>query len=376
MSGPAFLPRGLAAVATLVLMTVLFSLPIPLLAEEPAGATESTLLTIPRGKGLPVIVRAGLAFVQVKGFDDINGTFEVMTDLRLTWTDNRLRYPASEGLNGQKEYRGAAAEAELAKIWTPNIQFVNRQGDPSASERRLRVFPNGQVETMTRTTAVFKAEVDVTRFPFDRQGLAVKIAVRESTVDEVTLDFSSEDVEFSRVAKNVEMEGWELGLVSLKRAPVAGWNGDRYASVEIVLGAQRLSFSTFATIFVPLFASLLIPFLAVWMNKVEDGAFEIDAFELANFIIGGLFAVIALSFTINSGYPAIAASDNTVTRLVGLNYLALTFALLLVIFFYRYNVVKHCFGPCVQEQAFLFLTWAFPLVTVSTGLAFLLAAAA
>ena len=57
------------------------------------------------------------------------------------------------------------------------------------------------------------------------------------------------------------------------------------------------------------------------------------------------------------------------------NYLALTFALLLVIFFYRYNVIRRWFGAAVQEQVFLSPTWAFPLINVSTGLAFLLAAA-
>lgn len=355
----------------------LLCLPACVWAAEAGGATESTLLGIPRGKGLPVNVRAGLAFVQLLSFDDINGTFEATTDLRLTWTDPRLRYPVAEALNGTKEYRGSAAEEELAKIWMPTIHFVNRQGDPSFFERRLRHYPDGRVEVMTRTTAVFKTSVDVMRFPFDRQGLVVKIAVRENTLDVVTFSCSPEDVDFSRAAKAIELEGWELGFVNLRQHSIAGWNGDRYASLEVSLNVKRQAFSTFATIFVPLFASLLIPFLAVWMNKVqEDGTFEVDAFELANFIIGGLFAVIALSFTISSGYPAIAASDNTVTRLIGLNYMSLTFALLLVIFLYRYNLLKQWFGACFQEQAFLFLTWAFPLIAICTGVSFLLAAAA
>ena len=47
---------------------------------------------------------------------------------------------------------------------------------------------------------------------------------------------------------------------------------------------------TFATIFIPLFASLLIPLMAPWMNGAKEGGFDIEGFELANFIIGGLFA--------------------------------------------------------------------------------------
>lgn len=151
---------------------------------------------------------------------------------------------------------------------------------------------------------------------------------------------------------------------------------DRHARIIASLNLQRQVSGTIATIFIPLFASLLIPFLATWMNKIEEGEFVVEAFELANFIIGGLFAVIALSFTINSGYPIVAATDNTVTRLVGLNYVALTFGLIIIIVFYRYNFLKRWFGAYVQEQAFLFITWAFPVMFIVTGLAFLLVAAA
>jgi hypothetical protein len=157
---------------------------------------------------------------------------------------------------------------------------------------------------------------------------------------------------------------------------VSGWNGDRYAKITASLNVQRVASSTVATIFIPLFASLLIPFLATWMNKVQDGGFAVDAFELANIVIGGLFAVIALGFTISSTYPIVVANDSTVTRLIGLNYVALSVGLVIAVVFYRYSLPKLLFGACVQEQMFKFLTWAFPLTFLSIGLAFVLVAAA
>jgi len=39
------------------------------------------------------------------------------------------------------------------------------------------------------------------------------------------------------------------------------------------------------------------------MNRAEGDGFEVEAFELGNVIIGGLFAVIALGFTISSSFP-------------------------------------------------------------------------
>lgn len=346
----------------------------PAMAAAP-GPAATGLSSIPTGKGLPVTVRTALFFNHIESFDENKSTFEATTDLRMSWTDLRLKYPAEEGLNGYKEYRISAAEVELAKIWSPRIRYINRVGEPSLTERRLRIFPDGRVETITRTTAVYKTPVNVSRFPFDHQSLDIEIAVHEDTVETVDLNFTHEDVNFSRVAKSVEIDGWNAHLVNLRRDLIKGWNGDRYAKLIVSLDVERMAGSTVPTIFVPLFASLLIPFLAVWMNKAEDGGFAVDAFELANVVIGGIFAVIALSFTISSAFPVIAASDNTVTRLIGLNYVALAVGLLITVSLYRYRLPARWFGPYVQEQVFHFLTWAFPVSFIATGLAFVMASA-
>lgn len=366
--------------------SVLYALPLmlaclaataaPAAPPQPAPAAASAAPELPRGKGLPVVVRAALFFASLDGFDDGKGSFEATTDLRLSWHDGSLRFPATTVSRGYKEYRGAAAETELARIWTPPVRMANRVGEPSLSERRLRVFPDGRVEVLARTTAIYKVAVDVAKFPFDHQSLKVEIQVREETLDAVDLDFSVEDVEFSKVADKAELGGWTLGLVNLNREKIKGWDGENYAKVSASLDVQRLAAGAFATVFIPLFASLLIPFLATWMNKSQDGGFEVEAFELANVVIGGLFAVIALSFAISAAYPVVAAGDNTVTRLIGLNYVALAVGLFIIVMFYRYGLPARWFGPYVQEQGFRFLIWAFPFLFICTGLAFVLMAAA
>lgn len=355
-----------------VLLTAL----LVLVAAPPARAEAPELASIPTGKGLPVAVRAALFVNQIEAFDDNQGSFEATTDLRLTWVDPRLRYPAGEGLHGYKEFRASAAEVALARIWTPRLRFPNRLGEPSFSERRLRIFPTGRVEVIERTTAVYAVEVDTTRFPFDRQALPVEVMVREDTIETVDLDFASDDVAFSQVARSAAVEGWTLGLVGLSRSLVKGWNGDRYAKVTARIDAVRVSAGTVSTIFIPLFASLLIPFLATWMNRAEGGGFEVEAFELGNVIIGGLFAVIALGFTISSSFPALMAADNTITRLLALNYVALAVGTVITVVFYRYRLPAAWFGAYVQEQMFRFISWAFPLLFLAAGLAFILAAAA
>ena len=346
------------------------------IAVAPTALETQPLTTIPLGKGLPVVVRTGLFFNHIEAFDDNKSTFEATTDLRMSWHDPRLQYPVEQGLNGYKEYRVSAAEEQLAKIWAPPVRYSNRIGEPSFIERRLRIYPDGRVETIARTTAVYKTPVDVSRFPFDHQSLEIELLVREDTVESVDFDYTSDDVEFSKVAKRVELGGWTTGLVHLKRELIAGWNGDRYAKVRVTLDVKRDAVGTIATIFIPLFASLLIPFLATWMNRAEGDSFEVEGFELANVIIGGLFAVIALGFTINSAFPLLAQSDNTVSRLLGLNYTALAVGLIITVAFYRYKIPARFFGAYVQEQMFVFLTWAFPVVFIAVGLGFVAIAAA
>lgn len=365
-----------ALLLTLACLVTTAATAAPAAAPPASNAASAAAPEIPRGKGLPVVVRTALSFASIDGFDDGKGSFEATTDLRLGWHDGSLRFPAASVSRGYKEYRGAAAEAELARIWTPPIRIANRVGEPSLSERRLRVFPDGRVEVLARTTAVYKVAVDVASFPFDHQSLKVEIMVREETLDAVELDFSTDDVDFSKVADKAELGGWTLGLVNLHREAVKGWDGENYAKVSASLGVQRMAAGAIATVFIPLFASLLIPFLATWMNKSQDGGFEVEAFELANVVIGGLFAVIALSFAISAAYPVVAAGDNTVTRLIGLNYVALAVGLFIIVVFYRYSLPARWFGPYVQEQGFRFLIWAFPFLFICTGLAFVLMAAA
>lgn len=345
-------------------------------ASASASASEAAEApTLPTGKGLPVVVGTAVFFLEVKSFDDTKGEFDCTTDLRLRWTDLRVAYPPSESHKGYKEWRGKEAEEKLAKLWVPNVEVTNRLETTGYVGHRLRIFPDGRVETITRTTAKYKTKVSPERFPFDRQSLVLDLLVREDTTDEVVLRVQKEDVEWSHAAKTAELEGWQLGFVELHGEIVAGWNGDRYSRVVVALIADRVPTTGLAPIFIPLMASLLIPLLVVWMNRATGEGFEVQAFELANMGIGGLFSVIALSFAIYSAYGVLAGSDNTVTRLFGLNYATLALSLAIVVALFRYNLAQRWFGPYVNAQLFKFIAWALPLLTLCTSIAFLLVSA-
>ena len=221
------------------------------------------------------------------------------------------------------QFRDEAAAAKMAEIWTPAVSLWNLSGEPSQQMHGLRIFPDGRVEMMLRTRATFETPFDVERFPFDRQGLQVEVVSSRESVQRLSLEFEQDDLDFSQAPASSELQDWVAGVVSLKRDLVNGWYGEYLARVTVSLAVQRRAARASAPIFIPLLASLLIPLVAIWMNRIEEGEFQIEAFEQANVIVGGLFAVVALNFTLNAEYGALSSSDNTVRRLLALNYLAL-----------------------------------------------------
>lgn len=346
-------------------------------APGPVAVPGSRVLTeLPLDSGLPLVVRVGLAFVDVERIDENKESFTATVDLRLSWLDSRLRYPAEEAPIGYREWRGEAARAQLAAIWRPDVGMANLRGEPTRESRSLRLYPEGRVELLRRVAGSFGSPLDVQRFPFDRQQLQVELVLQDATADQVTLDYRQDDLLFSRADPGIQISSWTVGAVNLTRDPVAGWYGESYARLRVALEVDRRAIETVPALFVPLLASLLIPLLATWLNRSNNGEFEIKPFELTNIIIGGLFAVIALNFTINSERSILASSANTISLLFGLNYIALATALVINICLFRFNVVRVFAGRHVQHETFRYITWALPIAIAATAIALILIAAA
>jgi hypothetical protein len=356
----------LTGVLLLLLVVIRWSRAESVEEPLPPGKAEAPM---PTSKGLPNVVRAAVQFVDVRGVDENAQTFDATIDLRLRWEDTSLR--------GHEliEVSGDAADEALAGIWVPKVELANLEGDPAYRERGVVISRDGSVELIERVRGTFHTPFRVKRFPFDRHMLEVHAVVRGKTLDQVVLDFVQDDVAFSRARDGIEIDGWSPTVVDLARSPVPGFRGQFHAGVVAGLWVERDWTGVLAPVFIPLFSSLLIPLIAIWLNKVEDGEFAVDAFELANVLIGGLFAVIALNFTVNGAYETVANGDNTATRLFGLNYLTLGLSLVVDIVLFRFNVAKRLFGRWVQEQTFLVLLWAIPVLSMGTGIAVVAAAA-
>jgi hypothetical protein len=341
----------------------------------PAAALAEVDTSLPTCAGLPVVVRTAMHFGRVTSVDEKEGTFTATVDLRLRWPDTRLEYPKPDAA-AFKEFKEADAAQQLTQMWVPLVELANTATKPTVVINSVRIFPDGQVEWIQRLNAKFTMSFDPQRFPFDQQKLGVEMIVRGEDRNRVTLDYRQDDLDFSAADPGLKLERWHVGLTNIRREPLRGLYGASHARAWVELQIQRKFTMALAPIFIPLFASLLIPLMAVFMNRTVDGVFQIEAFSLANIVIGGLFAVIALNFTVNASYPTLGGTDNTVTRLFGLSYLAQGSALAVIIALFRFNAVRVTLGKYVQEQLFLCLVWAGPLLAFATALAVLFVALA
>ncbi|MEJ0043786.1 MAG: hypothetical protein WDM81_16910 [Rhizomicrobium sp.] len=344
--------------------------------DEPPPPATAMPPAMPMEKGTPLVVKAAVAFVEIESFNENESTFKATVDVRLRWEQPSLRQPDDAQTDPPRVFRGDDAKAQLATLWVPQIEIVNEKGEPTYTNLGLRIFPDGTVEMIKRITGEFATPYEVTRFPFDRQKLVIEPAIRNQTADQVVLQFDQDDLDFSQVNPDAELNGWTLKTIALKSEPIKGWYGAMHTRVAAALTIARQPGSVLASIFIPLFASLLIPLLAIWLNHMEDGKFAIETFELVNLIIGGLFAVIALNFTVNQAYEVLSSGDNPVNRLFALNYVTLGLALAINVLFYRFNVVEKLFGRWVQEQVYTYMSWAIPVLVLTMASAIVLVAVA
>lgn len=325
------------------------------------GETEKVGHPAPAHGPGPLTVRAALAYGDVRSFDDQDGKFNATVALRLIWSSPDLRYTASAKGEKYKEFSSWEADSKIATIWVPRIRFTNLEGELKHVDRNLRIFPDGTVELITRATGTFRTPVNISRFPYDRQGLDVEMAVHGDKADAITLKSLDADTAFSQTPPAQDLDGWKFGAVKMTADRLSDFDGNAYSRITASLDVERLAIESIVSLCLPLLASLVIPFLAIWLNSPAEDGFAVDAFELANVVIGGLFAVIALGITISSSSPSLVVEDNVVSRLLSLNYASLGFGILIVLALYQYNVIGRLFGYRAQARVHSVLSWLYPL---------------
>jgi hypothetical protein len=275
--------------------------------------------TPPPGQ-LPVSVAMTVHLLGLTGFDEQRKTFDADIYVALEWNDSRLANPAAGARPAF--YADNGAEMRLREIWWPHLEFVNT-GMPSVTNRALTIFPDGRVQYVMGITASFRSNLDLRRFPFDRQVLEIRIqsflfqdsvlVFRNAGNNRETIDRNTlEDLHLREIRSYVHTARG-LGL-AMSTADT------RYSEYVLEFKTVRASGYYVMAVIVPMLFVTLMSFLIYFI----DPGF---VFGRANILLGCLMAFVGTQFAVKSNLPHVSYAT-VIDRLTLANYGWLSVALL------------------------------------------------
>ena len=242
----------------------------PLGNPDSAAASNTThkpFLTDPPKHEGPVVVRASFHLRDLNDIDDEAEIFEFEGVLTLRWQDERQAFdPAEVGVD-EKVYQGDYQFNEVFAGWFPQLILVNESGLDEKHGVLLRVKPDGSLTLIQTINAAAEADLDLRRYPLDRQQLDVVFEVLGFDETEVLLQTDSES---SVPHEIVRIPQWTLENVSTSTgshpASYAGANG--ISSVLVVsMDVKRGSSFMLRLVFFPLVLIVMLSWSVFWMER-------------------------------------------------------------------------------------------------------------
>jgi hypothetical protein len=254
------------------------------------------------------------------GFDERKKTFDADIYVTLEWKDSRLANPA-QGAEPAL-YTDNAAELKLREIWWPHLEFVNT-GMPSVTNRAITISPDGRVQYVMGITSSFRSDLDLRRFPFDRQVLEIRIqsflfqdnvmVFRDAGNNRETIDHNTlEDLDVREIRSYVHTaRGLGLAMCTANT---------RYSDYVLEFKTVRASGYYVIVVIVPMLFVTLLSFLIYFIDTRS-------VFGRANILLGCLVAFVATQFAVKSSLPHVSYAT-VIDRLALANYGWLSVALI------------------------------------------------
>ena len=256
-----------------------------LLARVATGETS-----LPPGER-PVEVAAGFFLVNLSGVAERSETFDADLYLSFRWRDSRLAFEGSEPRRWLEEQ----ATARLGDMWWPQLEFVNT-AEPTYTNRSLTIEPDGTVRYVVGVTSEFRTDLDLRRFPLDRQTLTVWVESFTWTEDQMVFVPDRTRIGFNHEST---FEGLIVTGVDahVERRELAGW-GEAYSDFVATIDVRRQAAFYVWTVFVPVSLIFLISCTVFVVHY--DNFHDRVAISLA-----ALLACIATQFAISFNLPQI-----------------------------------------------------------------------
>ena len=187
-------------------------------------------------------------------------TYDVEMFLNLSWHDPRLAF-GDEGSQPRVFQEEEAAE-KLSEIWSPDLEIQNEVEQRQTESIELTILPDGSVDYEERFGATLNAELDLRRFPFDRQDLDIEM--QSFTWDKSELGFVANEPQTGFDA-TFETPEWSVSGVGSLISLQSEVRDDReFSAYTFRIHAQRHPGHYILRIFVPVLFVMFLTWVAFW----------------------------------------------------------------------------------------------------------------
>ncbi len=249
--------------------------------------------TVPMPPGeKPVKVTVGFFLVNLTGVDEKAETFEADMYLVFLWKDERLKHNGPETLF----YAEEAARDKLEEIWSPQLEFVNTT-KPDITNENLEIRPDGSVELAMGLSSKFRVDLDLRRFPLDRQSLAVRVTSFTYGADSLVFVADRERIGFEPEST---FEGLRVMKVTAEEVVdnLTNW-GETYSEFRAIIDVERNTGFYFWTVFGPVVLIFLISCAVYLVPPDQIG-------DRISICLTALLACIATQFALSFSLPQIS----------------------------------------------------------------------
>ena len=152
-----------------------------------------------------VQVNVSLQLITIHSVDERVQTFSATVWATLAWFDQHLTWdPCTYGGVG-------SILAPLAKIWSPDLCFSNDLGGDKClstkDKEKVMLHANGKVKWWFSKEIKTSCDIDISKYPFDRQKCSLRLGLWYSADDKVKLNSPYKHVSMNNYETNEE---WEL----------------------------------------------------------------------------------------------------------------------------------------------------------------------
>jgi hypothetical protein len=240
----------------------------------------------------PVKVEVGFFLVNLSGVAERSETFDADIYLEFRWRDPRLAFAGTE----PRRFLEEAATTHLEDIWWPQVELVNT-AEPAITNRALTIQPDGDVAYILGLTSEFRTNLDLRRFPFDRQTLDIRVESFLWTTEDMVFTVDPKRIGFTPESTFEGLVPTRVGGV-VRQSELAAW-GEVFSEFVAEIEVERRANFYLWTVFAPVTLIFLIScsVFAVHYENIHDRV---------GISLAALLACIATQFAISFNLPQIS----------------------------------------------------------------------